>query len=160
MSLALAGSLLFSNLKILGFYGLISFCICKVYEEISDHFSETRHTPWPNIVEFCKSFRTGQILIDVGCGNGKYFGQQADNVSLYQASFILPQSSILPQFFFYSLYVFFGTGGYRRQCTSGRCLYPEGHRSHERRLCKSPVPVRNCRRCFVHRSHPSSGITC
>ncbi|XP_034243811.1 alkylated DNA repair protein alkB homolog 8 [Thrips palmi] len=55
-----------------------------VYEEISDHFSETRHKPWPNIVEFCKTFRTGQILIDVGCGNGKYFGQQAENVSLYQ----------------------------------------------------------------------------
>lgn len=56
----------------------------QVYEEISDHFSETRHTPWPNIVNFCRTFRTGQILIDVGCGNGKYFGQHAENVSLYQ----------------------------------------------------------------------------
>lgn len=56
----------------------------KVYEEISDHFSETRHTPWPNIVEFCKTFKTGQILIDIGCGNGKYFGKHAENVSLLE----------------------------------------------------------------------------
>lgn len=56
----------------------------EVYEEISSHFSETRHTPWPNIVDFCKTFKTGQILLDVGCGNGKYFGNQAENVSLFE----------------------------------------------------------------------------
>ncbi|KAL1110413.1 hypothetical protein AAG570_007944, partial [Ranatra chinensis] len=46
----------------------------NVYEHISEHFSHTRHTPWPKVLDFVESFPPGSILIDVGCGNGKYFG--------------------------------------------------------------------------------------
>lgn len=46
----------------------------KVYNEIGSHFSETRHSPWPNVENFIKSLRDGSILLDVGCGNGKYLG--------------------------------------------------------------------------------------
>ncbi|XP_076969193.1 tRNA (carboxymethyluridine(34)-5-O)-methyltransferase ALKBH8 isoform X2 [Tamandua tetradactyla] len=46
----------------------------RVYEEIAGHFSSTRHTPWPRIVEFLKSLPSGSIVADVGCGNGKYLG--------------------------------------------------------------------------------------
>ncbi|KAK9875737.1 hypothetical protein WA026_009534 [Henosepilachna vigintioctopunctata] len=46
----------------------------QVYENIADHFSDTRHKPWPNIVEFIESLEDGSILVDVGCGNGKYLG--------------------------------------------------------------------------------------
>ncbi|XP_075222334.1 tRNA (carboxymethyluridine(34)-5-O)-methyltransferase ALKBH8 isoform X2 [Lycorma delicatula] len=46
----------------------------QVYEEISSHFSETRHKPWPNVANFVSSLPSGAILVDVGCGNGKYFG--------------------------------------------------------------------------------------
>ncbi|CAG9772857.1 unnamed protein product [Ceutorhynchus assimilis] len=46
----------------------------KVYNNIADHFSDTRHKPWPNVLEFVQSFAYGDILIDVGCGNGKYLG--------------------------------------------------------------------------------------
>lgn len=46
----------------------------EVYENIADHFSETRHSPWPNIRQFVESLKSGSILVDIGCGNGKYFG--------------------------------------------------------------------------------------
>ncbi|GLH03731.1 Putative alkylated DNA repair protein alkB-like protein 8 [Gryllus bimaculatus] len=50
----------------------------KVYEDIAEHFSETRHKPWPNVLDFVQSFPKGSVLVDVGCGNGKYLGQNKD----------------------------------------------------------------------------------
>ncbi|KAM6287481.1 tRNA (carboxymethyluridine(34)-5-O)-methyltransferase ALKBH8 [Spheniscus humboldti] len=50
----------------------------KVYEEIATHFSSTRHSPWPRIVEFLSSLPKGSIVADVGCGNGKYLGINKD----------------------------------------------------------------------------------
>lgn len=44
----------------------------KVYDEIANHFSETRHSPWPKVEQFVLSFKAGEILLDIGCGNGKY----------------------------------------------------------------------------------------
>ncbi|XP_011501882.1 PREDICTED: alkylated DNA repair protein alkB homolog 8 [Ceratosolen solmsi marchali] len=44
----------------------------KVYEEISDHFNETRYKQWPNVTKFIENIETGSFLLDVGCGNGKY----------------------------------------------------------------------------------------
>ncbi|KAF6215011.1 hypothetical protein GE061_009759 [Apolygus lucorum] len=46
----------------------------KVYENISDHFSRTRHKPWPAILDLVKSLKPGSVVLDVGCGNCKYFG--------------------------------------------------------------------------------------
>lgn len=46
----------------------------KVYNEIGGHFSETRHSPWPNVENFIKTLADGAFLLDVGCGNGKYLG--------------------------------------------------------------------------------------
>lgn len=45
-----------------------------MYEKIADHFSGTRHTPWPRIADFLKQQPGGSLLVDIGCGNGKYFG--------------------------------------------------------------------------------------
>ncbi|XP_036414242.1 alkylated DNA repair protein alkB homolog 8 [Colossoma macropomum] len=45
-----------------------------VYEEISTHFSSTRHAPWPRVRDFLLSLRPGDTLADIGCGNGKYLG--------------------------------------------------------------------------------------
>uniref|UniRef100_A0A8B9FRM2 Methyltransferase type 11 domain-containing protein n=1 Tax=Amazona collaria TaxID=241587 RepID=A0A8B9FRM2_9PSIT len=50
----------------------------RVYEEIAPHFSSTRHSPWPQIVEFLRSLPKGSIVADVGCGNGKYLGINED----------------------------------------------------------------------------------
>lgn len=44
----------------------------QVYEEISNHFNETRHKQWPNVTKFLESLKEGTLLLDVGCGNGKY----------------------------------------------------------------------------------------
>lgn len=46
----------------------------KVYNLIGTHFSETRHSPWPNVENFIVNLQGGAILLDVGCGNGKYLG--------------------------------------------------------------------------------------
>ncbi|KAM9431905.1 tRNA (carboxymethyluridine(34)-5-O)-methyltransferase alkbh8 isoform 2-T2 [Clarias gariepinus] len=45
-----------------------------VYEEISAHFSSTRHAPWPRVRDFLLSLPTDAIMADIGCGNGKYLG--------------------------------------------------------------------------------------
>ncbi|CAG9808171.1 unnamed protein product [Chironomus riparius] len=44
----------------------------NVYNEIGNHFSETRHSAWPNVENFIMSLIEGSILLDAGCGNGKY----------------------------------------------------------------------------------------
>lgn len=49
-----------------------------VYDKIGGHFSETRHSPWPKVVGFLNSFSAGSVLLDVGCGNGKYVLGQTD----------------------------------------------------------------------------------
>ncbi|CAL8146739.1 unnamed protein product [Orchesella dallaii] len=45
----------------------------KVYEDIAEHFIETRHRPWPKVKEFVKNLIPGDRLLDIGCANGKYF---------------------------------------------------------------------------------------
>lgn len=50
----------------------------KVYNEIANHFSETRHSPWPQVLEFINGLPVGSILVDIGCGNGKYLQLNSD----------------------------------------------------------------------------------
>lgn len=54
--------------------------VVQVYEHIASHFSETRHSCWPNVAEYLKSLEQGCLVLDVGCGNGKY--QAANNAIL------------------------------------------------------------------------------
>ncbi|KFB50078.1 AGAP011900-PA-like protein [Anopheles sinensis] len=44
----------------------------RVYNEIAKHFSDTRHSPWPRVESFVRSLQPGAVLLDIGCGNGKY----------------------------------------------------------------------------------------
>jgi len=46
----------------------------EVYEEIAEHFSGTRHSPWPRVKEFLCNLPNGSLIADIGCGNGKYLG--------------------------------------------------------------------------------------
>ena len=46
----------------------------SVYEEIAGHFSDTRHKPWPRVAQFIASLSSDELLLDLGCGNGKYLG--------------------------------------------------------------------------------------
>ena len=58
----------------------------QVYEEIADHFSETRHKPWPQVMDFLsQKLLPGSFLVDVGCGNGKYLGHfKAKNNAVFE----------------------------------------------------------------------------
>lgn len=64
----------------------------KVYNEIANHFSETRHSPWPQVNEFIRQFETGSVLVDIGCGNGKYL-QSNRNIFEVARKNILSSSS-------------------------------------------------------------------
>ncbi|RCI16512.1 hypothetical protein L249_2416 [Ophiocordyceps polyrhachis-furcata BCC 54312] len=44
----------------------------EVYEAIAEHFSSTRHKPWPRVARFLQGQRPGSVGVDIGCGNGKY----------------------------------------------------------------------------------------
>ncbi len=44
----------------------------QVYEEIAGHFSDTRHTMWPQVASFLQNLPDGAVVADIGCGNGKY----------------------------------------------------------------------------------------
>jgi ubiquinone/menaquinone biosynthesis C-methylase UbiE len=50
----------------------------KVYNDIAHHFSDTRYKPWPRVVEFLRTFQPGSLVLDVGCGNGKYMNIRND----------------------------------------------------------------------------------
>jgi len=55
----------------------------KVYETIASHFSSTRHSPWPRVVNFINQIPVGSLVADIGCGNGKYLGI---NPNIYMVS--------------------------------------------------------------------------
>lgn len=50
----------------------------EVYESIASHFSSTRYSPWPQVVNFIRSLGPSELLLDVGCGNGKYMKEHVN----------------------------------------------------------------------------------
>lgn len=46
----------------------------QVYENIADHFSDTRYKPWPKVSSFLSTVPPGSLILDIGCGNGKNMG--------------------------------------------------------------------------------------
>ncbi|KAH8930072.1 hypothetical protein BT69DRAFT_1050845 [Atractiella rhizophila] len=49
----------------------------SVYSHIASHFSQTRYKPWPNVDKFLTSLPSNSIVLDAGCGNGKYLGTRS-----------------------------------------------------------------------------------
>ncbi|XP_042503186.1 tRNA (carboxymethyluridine(34)-5-O)-methyltransferase-like [Macadamia integrifolia] len=45
-----------------------------VYDAIAPHFSSTRFAKWPKVATFLNSLPPGSLILDAGCGNGKYLG--------------------------------------------------------------------------------------
>lgn len=45
-----------------------------VYNAIAPHFSSTRFAKWPKVSTFLDSLPPGSLVLDAGCGNGKYLG--------------------------------------------------------------------------------------
>ncbi len=52
-----------------------------VYDVIADHFSDTRHSPWPKVAKFLRGLPNDSFVADVGCGNGKYLAVNKDIVT-------------------------------------------------------------------------------
>lgn len=46
----------------------------RVYDAIAPHFSSTRFAKWPKVQAFLNSLPLGSLILDAGCGNGKYLG--------------------------------------------------------------------------------------
>lgn len=43
-----------------------------MYDKIAEHFSHTRYKAWPKVEKFINEIEPGSLVLDVGCGNGKY----------------------------------------------------------------------------------------
>ncbi|XP_053600515.1 alkylated DNA repair protein alkB homolog 8 [Plodia interpunctella] len=50
----------------------------QVYEQIAGHFSTTRHTPWPRVLQFMQDVAAGAVVLDLGAGNGKNILHRGD----------------------------------------------------------------------------------
>lgn len=50
----------------------------EVYNGIADHFSSTRHSAWPGVAKFIRAMDPYSMMVDVGCGNGKYLNLRKD----------------------------------------------------------------------------------
>lgn len=50
----------------------------RVYDAIAPHFSSTRFAKWPKVSAFLGSLPRGSLVLDAGCGNGKYLGLNPD----------------------------------------------------------------------------------
>ncbi|XP_038715495.1 tRNA (carboxymethyluridine(34)-5-O)-methyltransferase-like isoform X2 [Tripterygium wilfordii] len=50
----------------------------RVYDAIAPHFSATRFAKWPKVATFLNSLPSGSLILDAGCGNGKYLGLNPD----------------------------------------------------------------------------------
>ncbi|CEM20249.1 unnamed protein product [Vitrella brassicaformis CCMP3155] len=53
--------------------------VYQVYDKIAGHFSHTRYKPWPKVQAFLEQLQPGSLVLDTGCGNGKYL-RAASNV--------------------------------------------------------------------------------
>ncbi|KAK9154336.1 hypothetical protein Sjap_001816 [Stephania japonica] len=49
-----------------------------VYDAIAPHFSSTRFAKWPKVATFLNSLARGAVVLDAGCGNGKYLSLNPD----------------------------------------------------------------------------------
>ena len=50
----------------------------RVYDAIAPHFSSTRFAKWPKVATFLNSLPSWSLVLDAGCGNGKYMGLNPD----------------------------------------------------------------------------------
>ena len=64
--------------NVLGESGIENQHVHAVYEQIADHFHETRFSYWPLVTNFLKQTPPNSIIGDIGCGNGKYLQLQKE----------------------------------------------------------------------------------
>ncbi len=44
----------------------------RIYDDIAEHFDQTREFPWPEVESFVDDCPGGRVGLDVGCGNGRH----------------------------------------------------------------------------------------
>nr|CAB3221266.1 alkylated DNA repair protein alkB homolog 8-like [Phallusia mammillata] len=54
----------------------------SVYNDIAEHFSQTRDKPWPRVVEFLSNLDKHSTVLDVGCGSGRYL-KVCKNITMF-----------------------------------------------------------------------------
>lgn len=59
----------------------------EIYDQVADHFSDTRYKPWPIVEKFLKELPFGSVGIDIGCGNGKYLSIGSKNIYIIGADY-------------------------------------------------------------------------
>jgi len=67
----------------------------RTYDRIAGHFAQTREYPWPEVESFLDG-RTGDVALDLGCGNGRHaelLAERADRVLGIDASIGLLQEA-------------------------------------------------------------------
>lgn len=45
--------------------------VWRVYDAIAEQWHGTRYKAWPQVADFARTFGKGELVADVGCGNGK-----------------------------------------------------------------------------------------
>ncbi|KAF7456345.1 putative methyltransferase [Cryptosporidium felis] len=58
----------------------------RIYETMAEHFSHTRGIAWPRVREFVSSFGPGSLLLDVGCGNGRFMDCSKDSKAFFMGT--------------------------------------------------------------------------
>lgn len=48
------------------------------YDKIADEFDKTRVNLWGCVISFLNEFKNGSMVLDIGCGNGKYMNYRND----------------------------------------------------------------------------------
>jgi ubiquinone/menaquinone biosynthesis C-methylase UbiE len=48
------------------------------YDKIADEFDKTRVSLWRCVISFLNEFKNGSMVLDIGCGNGKYMNYRND----------------------------------------------------------------------------------
>lgn len=56
--------------------------VYAVYDRIAGHFSSTRYSQWEGVVGFLHSLPYGSLVLDLGCGNGKYMAQERSGLCI------------------------------------------------------------------------------
>ncbi|RDX61309.1 Alkylated DNA repair protein alkB-like 8, partial [Mucuna pruriens] len=73
-SLLVSGNLTTSSLSVQFTPEIEKKFVHHVYDAIAPHFSSTRFAKWPKVAAFLSSLPLGSLVLDAGCGNGKYLG--------------------------------------------------------------------------------------
>lgn len=53
---------------------LVNKHVHDVYNHIAAHFDQTRGAKWTGVIEFLARLPDNALVLDIGCGNGKYHG--------------------------------------------------------------------------------------